>query len=393
MSSEESKSTCDDTGEVIKSALCRESHYRDKAGDNEESNSHQKKCVHFKKTAKVILIPKREEYISAGMAPTLWWNGPEYASFRRETGRELSKFMSDWRVSGRQAMDMLYQSNCRKFSNDICHDLIFVVPSLGKSTNDLGNFILLQLSCLMSMQSEGVATDEDWACLHLRSVTSLLFESVLKIDECDYHPILETGMKCSGGLPQESISFDPIDRPNAASSEFVAGDHSSKHEHKRVCQIYSPRCTEDPKRDEIPRTWAEATSKLWMKVPLAIVNDVEPYRIVYANDEWLRCFGYTSAEVIGKTLSLLNGPLTSEYKINGAADRLAYMRDAKRSNDKWNWLNSLAAPDCSAKRQFVAFVAILYTKSGNPIDYSVLYAYLDKDLNSNLFITSARVAR
>jgi len=68
-----------------------------------------KKGVHFKKTAKVILIPNRNEYVKAGLKTTLWWGGPDYARFRRCTAQELLKCMSKLCITGREAMDRLYQ--------------------------------------------------------------------------------------------------------------------------------------------------------------------------------------------------------------------------------------------------------------------------------------------
>lgn len=40
--------------------------------------------VNFYQTVRVILIPTRNEFLSAGLRDVLWWNGADYDSFVRE---------------------------------------------------------------------------------------------------------------------------------------------------------------------------------------------------------------------------------------------------------------------------------------------------------------------
>lgn len=375
---------------------------------------HKGRCgnVQFKKTAKVVLIPKREEYINAGMAPDLWWNGPEYHAFRRQTAEELAKCMSDWRVSGRQAMDMLYQGNCRKALHDIKRDLIFIVPRLEESKvpkssisicssyEAQGHYINIQLSCLISMQDQGIQSNEDWTCLHLRSTSALLFEEVLGTENKKCHPILDTGKKLKAAL---SVNLSSITTNNVESESEIEGSEfcSSRRrdqEINRVCQIDVPRYEESTKKDDLPHTWEEATSKEWEKVPLVILSDVHPFRIVYANDKWLSCFEYTSTEVIGKTLSILHGRLTSRHKSKKFNEYLQHMYENRKmklqkDKDKSFWLSRSQSTTPRPSRQFVKCDLMNYTKSRKLIDNSMLTSYLDKNVDPNLFISRANIRR
>lgn len=49
----------------------------------------RRKMVDFKHSIKVILIPCRNEYKSAGLYSILWWNTTDYFSFQQSAHSEI----------------------------------------------------------------------------------------------------------------------------------------------------------------------------------------------------------------------------------------------------------------------------------------------------------------
>lgn len=93
-------------GQSLKGSLKKPSQNNEKRAKHEKNS---RKGVHFKKTAKVVLIPMRDEYVRAGLKGDLWWEGSDYIRFRRSTASELTSLMCTENISGREAMMKLYQ--------------------------------------------------------------------------------------------------------------------------------------------------------------------------------------------------------------------------------------------------------------------------------------------
>ena len=66
--------------------------------------------VEFQPLVRVVLIPSRTEYSSAGLLSILWWEDSDYSSFKSTAVRELKALMISRGIySSRDAIKILYQ--------------------------------------------------------------------------------------------------------------------------------------------------------------------------------------------------------------------------------------------------------------------------------------------
>jgi len=70
----------------------------------------KKKSVKFSTSVKVILIPKREEYVDAGIDSLIWWGDSDYVGFKESAVSEMRQLMAlDSRIDSVAARRILYQ--------------------------------------------------------------------------------------------------------------------------------------------------------------------------------------------------------------------------------------------------------------------------------------------
>lgn len=75
-----------------------------------ENNNPRK--VHFHASVKVILIPSREEYVSAKLIKTLWWERDCYPLFKLSAVKEvLLTMQGNNTITCKEAMKLLYQTS------------------------------------------------------------------------------------------------------------------------------------------------------------------------------------------------------------------------------------------------------------------------------------------
>ena len=66
--------------------------------------------VAFQPLVRVVLIPSRKEYAAADLLVTLWWEEPDYTSFKSAAVLELKKLMVARNIrSSKEAIKILYQ--------------------------------------------------------------------------------------------------------------------------------------------------------------------------------------------------------------------------------------------------------------------------------------------
>ena len=73
-----------------------------------------RKSVRFFSRVSVILIPTREEFVNAGLAPTLWHQSDEYDLFKKHAVADVINYVDKQKIEGneitsRTAMQVLFQ--------------------------------------------------------------------------------------------------------------------------------------------------------------------------------------------------------------------------------------------------------------------------------------------
>jgi hypothetical protein len=71
----------------------------------------QQTRVVFNEASKVILVPSRREYQSAGLISNLWWTGSDYFNFQQSANSEIMLLSMYENVDIRNARRILYQPN------------------------------------------------------------------------------------------------------------------------------------------------------------------------------------------------------------------------------------------------------------------------------------------
>jgi len=65
--------------------------------------------IKFNSCIRVILIPSKEEYASAGLSTLLWYKEEDYAEFKASAFAEFSEVMTRDNLNRREALTLLYQ--------------------------------------------------------------------------------------------------------------------------------------------------------------------------------------------------------------------------------------------------------------------------------------------
>jgi len=66
----------------------------------------------------MVLIPSRNEYISAGLNPILWWTRDDYNSFKQSANSEIRLFSVHEGINMKEASKKLYQPQACDLTND-----------------------------------------------------------------------------------------------------------------------------------------------------------------------------------------------------------------------------------------------------------------------------------
>ena len=75
----------------------------------ENDESMFKNCVKFNTSLRVVLIPSRSEYKSAGLCPELWWTSSDYFMFQQSAHSEIRLLSAYENINLNAARKKLYQ--------------------------------------------------------------------------------------------------------------------------------------------------------------------------------------------------------------------------------------------------------------------------------------------
>ena len=75
----------------------------------EQKVEQRRKIVEFNNALRVVLVPTRSEYKSAGLNPTLWWNSSDYFGFQQSAHSEIMLLSSFEKIDTKTARRKLYQ--------------------------------------------------------------------------------------------------------------------------------------------------------------------------------------------------------------------------------------------------------------------------------------------
>lgn len=373
----------------------------------------EKRRVHWKPTAKVILIPKREEYINAGLGSTLWWEGLDYASFRHSTADELARCMKYLKIGGREAMTVLYQSGCPKFQSTVFENLVIAIPQRDVKENSYVSpgkkskykqetqhvvrvetfHSIVQLACLISAIERRTDSSDDLKDIYVRSSSSLLFEEVLNSDSIESSlPLSQnTTIQVSDAGRDRSCSICDVsaaELPGTYSNqEDVSGMMSENAIRypgkvsptlKNSCKsplnnpvFSSRRSAEYP---SLPLTWEEAVSgEEWRNRSFVITEDHPPFTIVYCNKSWEHLTGFAEKDFLGKDFRIMHGPLTQKSKLRRIGKAIQQMRAEREAEKKKpSWLTN------PPPRQLLKVSIINYTKKGSAFNMILLMGFIEK---------------
>jgi hypothetical protein len=82
----------------------------------------EKKSLNFSNTLRVVLIPSRGEYKTAGLNPSLWWTGKEFKEFQKTSNAEILLMAKYENIDVRSARKKLYQpSECEDSQTELIH--------------------------------------------------------------------------------------------------------------------------------------------------------------------------------------------------------------------------------------------------------------------------------
>jgi len=377
----------------------------------------EKRRVHWKPTAKVILIPKREEYINAGLGSTLWWEGLDYASFRHSTADELARCMKYLKIGGREAMTVLYQSGCPKYQSTVFENLVIAIPqsdvkensyvSPGKKSKykqETQHIVkvetfhsIVQLACLISAIERRTDSSEDLKNMYVRSTFSLLFEKVLNSEGIESSLTLSqnTAVRASGAGRDRSCSICDLSaaelpgtysrfRVNQEDVNGMMSENAIRYPGKlspalkNSCKsplnnpLFSQRrSVEYP---SLPLTWEEAVSgEEWRNRSFVITEDHPPFKIVHCNKSWERLTGFAEKDFLGRDFRIMHGPLTQKskfWRIGKAIQQMRAEREAEKKKPTW-----LTNPP---PRQLLKASIINYTKKDSPFNMILLMGFIER---------------
>ena len=110
---------------------CLKRPLKEEVTNKNHDDEKETKKLRFKETAKVILIPCRDEYKKLGLNRALWWTGSDYSHFKSSTADEIYKCMSKYHITGKEAIQKLYHpdnlSSKDEEGNDSINNIVFVV--------------------------------------------------------------------------------------------------------------------------------------------------------------------------------------------------------------------------------------------------------------------------
>jgi len=84
---------------------------RSVAVEEEVLVSSVKRTVTFEETVSVVPVTTRKEYRRAGLTNTLWFQPDDYTTFRKEAAKEVSDCMKNNKITGPEAIHLLFQPN------------------------------------------------------------------------------------------------------------------------------------------------------------------------------------------------------------------------------------------------------------------------------------------
>jgi len=365
--------------------------------DSSGTPRNEKRRVHWKPTAKVILIPKREEYINAGLGSTLWWGGADYASFRHSTADELSRCMKSLQIGGREAMTVLYQSGCPKSQSTVFENLVIAIPDKNSEESDCtlnekkSEFkrdaayrgaekfhSIVPLSCMISAIDKRTDNFEDlkYMNMNIRCSTSLLFEEVLNSENADLSmPPPSVDSEEASGTSGKELWADLSRRmcESAVRYHRRAFNQILKHAAKISPNnpIFSSRFADYP---TLPSTWDEAMyGEEWADKSFVITEDKPPFKIVHCNKSWECLTGYTAKDFVGNNFRILHGPLTQLSKLRRIGKQLQQMREEREAEQKKStWFTKPPPP------KYLKVSIINYTKKGHAFNMILLMGFIDK---------------
>jgi len=107
----------------------------------ENDESMFKNCVKFNTSLRVVLIPSRSEYKSAGLCPELWWTSSDYFMFQQSAHSEIRLLSAYENINLNAARKKLYQPCDNEAIEDSDSDnlLELVNDSIKKKKNDSNN--------------------------------------------------------------------------------------------------------------------------------------------------------------------------------------------------------------------------------------------------------------
>jgi len=381
--------------------------------ESESTPRKEKRRIHWKPTAKVILIPKREEYINAGLGSTLWWEGRDYISFKHSTADELSRCMKSLQIGGREAMTVLYQSGCPKFQSTVFENLVIAIPQSdakessctprdkrGEFKRDTAHtgaekfYSIVSLACLISaIDCRTDNCDVKYMNMNIRCSTSLLFEQILSMETIEPSPALSRNnadsakasmtssnnqdltylwddvsrTMCENAIRYRGISPQSSKLATATAAATAADAKKSKNN-----PIFSSCASTD--LPTLPSTWEEAIyGEEWTDKSFVITEDKPPYKIVYCNKSWESLTGYTANDFVGKNFRILHGPLTQHSKYKRIGQQLQLMREEREAEKKKSsWLTNPPPP------KYLKASIINYTKKGNAFNMILLMCFIEK---------------
>ncbi len=403
--------TCDNTEELsdkfTNSSLITPNSYisTNMTATRKMCSPNQRRRVHWEPTAKVVLIPQRDEYKRAGLDSILWWGGSDYISFRNSTAEELARCMQNLQISGREAMKVLYQSGCRQCHNKSFKNVVIAVPCSCTASNVDAEFKdecgvnevffnIVHLSCLVSAMDLRADKSDIRPINHIHADTSLLFEEVL---HCHLDKSLLTQQNAILSCPIGSDKSDPLTSSNiedfASKTKVLApvknlcgdeGQNVLRYSESLSSNMKCPRnlvySRSAVHKDSLPWTWEDATqSDYWASVPIVITSNVHPFRVIHANKSWEELTGFDAKAFLGKTFKAIQGPLTSKSKTQKLREALSCIKNEHKYDKN-------AANVGEFPRKIVKVSLINYTKKGRPFNNVMLMGYIRKDNVSDLIV-------
>jgi hypothetical protein len=98
-----------------------------------EENDEGQKRVSWSNVNRVILVPCRREYISAGICDDLWWQRTDFIHFRKEAVADVSSAMSALHLDVKGALQYLFQYEYDESFKDSSTDRLTSPPEIARS--------------------------------------------------------------------------------------------------------------------------------------------------------------------------------------------------------------------------------------------------------------------